>query len=131
MKRRIAFTAALLLGSLTHAGQADAAGGRCRQWEELLVAHAPKKGWDVARMSRIMFRESRCQANVVNKRGGDSGLLQVHPITWPWLSDKFGVPMSQMRAWLLEPANNVRAGAALFDFWRRAGRSGYQPWAVR
>lgn len=131
MKRRLALTAALLVSTLSHAGHADAAGGRCRQYEPLLAELAPKRGWDINRMSRIMYRESRCQPTVVNRRGGDSGLLQVHPITWQFLSTKFGVPMSQMRPWLLDPANNVRAGVALCDFWRNAGRSCYAPWVVR
>jgi hypothetical protein len=131
MKRRIAISAAALLGSLLPVSHADAAAGRCPQYEALLTIWAPRGGWSVVRMSRIMFRESRCDAKAVNKRGGDSGLLQAHPIVWPFLSKKFGVPMADMRPWLLDPVNNIRAGAALFEFWHRAGRSGYQPWAVR
>lgn len=129
MKRRIALTAALLLGTVVP-GHAYAGSGRCAQYESLLTAYAPRGGWNVAKMSRIMFRESRCQPTVVNRRGGDSGLLQVHPITWQFLSTKFGVPMSQMRPWLLDPANNVQAAALLCNFWRQAGRSCYQPWVV-
>ena len=63
------------------------------------------------------------------RSGGDSGLLQIHPVSWPWLSASFGVRVN--RAWLLDPVNNVRAAARLCEFWRRAGKSCYQPWAVR
>jgi hypothetical protein len=103
---------------------------RCRSYEPLMVQHAPKGGWDVRRMSYYSWRESRCQPAIVNRTGRDTGLFQIHPVTWPWLSTKFGVPTWQIQSWLKVPANNVRAAAALCSFWRRAGRSCYQPWAT-
>lgn len=102
---------------------------RCTQYEPLLAQLAPRGGWDVRRMSKIMHRESRCLPGVVNRRGGDTGLLQIHPINWSYLSGKFGVTVD--RAWLQNPANNVRAAAALCTFARRAWGSCYRPWAVR
>jgi hypothetical protein len=102
---------------------------RCTQYEPLLAQYAPRGGWDVRRMSKIMWRESRCQAAVVNRRGGDTGLLQIHPINWSYLSSKFGVTVN--RAWLQNPTNNVRAAAALCTFARRAWGTCYRPWAVR
>jgi hypothetical protein len=80
-------------------------------------------------MSYYAWRESRCLPRVVNVSGGDTGLLQIHPIAWPWLSSRLGVPVT--RAWLQNPTNNVRAAAALCSFWRRAGSSCYRPWWVR
>lgn len=130
MKRRIALTAALLLGTVMP-GHAAAGSGRCAQYEQLLTTYAPRGGWNVAKMSRIMFRESRCAADAVNRKGRDTGLLQAHPITWRFLSTKFGVPMTDIQTWLKVPANNVRAGAALCEFWRTAGRGCYLPWVVR
>lgn len=126
--RRVAVAIALVAGSFG-AAPVSAASGRCPQWEGILAAHAPRGGWDVRRMSGLAWRESRCQAGAVNKRGGDSGLLQIHPVSWPWLSGSLGVAVN--RSWLLDPVNNVRAAARLCEFWRRAGRSCYQPWAVR
>lgn len=120
---------AALLATMTGAPAVDAATGRCPQWEATLVAGAPRGGWDVRRMSAIAWRESRCQPDAVNRRGGDSGLLQIHPVSWPWLSKSLGVTVN--RTWLLNPVNNVAAAARLCEFWRRAGRSCYQPWAVR
>lgn len=103
--------------------------GRCSQWETLLQQNAPAGGWNIAKMSRTMWRESRCQPQVVNKRGGDTGLLQIHPVTWPWLSNHFGITVT--RAALQQPAFNVQAAAALCQFWRNARHQSsacYRPW---
>lgn len=60
--------------------------GRCTQWEPLLAAAGV--GWDVARMSRILWRESRCKPDAYNRRTHDRGLGQVH-----WTSRYWSVPM--------------------------------------
>lgn len=127
MKRRLALTAALLLGSLTHAGQADAAAGRCTSYEPLLAELAPKRGWDVNRMSRYMFRESRCTPHV-RSRTRDTGLLQINDINLQYLTRKMGrtITIDALR----DPATNIQAAALLCTFWRQAGRSCYQPWAL-
>ena len=114
------------VGTMEVTGQVEAA-GRCAQYEHLLRQYP----WSVSKMSSIMYRESGCLAGVVNVRGGDTGLLQIHPINFPWLSGKFGVPVRGMRAWLKVPANNVKAGYALCKFWQRAGKGCYHPWVVR
>ena len=97
--------------------------GRCVQWESLLEAYNP--GWDVVRMSRIMWRESRCQPDV-RSRTSDTGLLQINDVNHPWLSDRFGVTVD-IEA-LRDPVVNVAASAELYKFWRRAAGFGYQPW---
>lgn len=127
MKRRIAFTLALLAGSVMHTGHADGAAGRCRDFEQLLVAHAPKRGWDINRMSRYMWRESRCTPNV-RSRTRDTGLLQINDINLQYLTRKMGRPITIDA--LKDPATNVQAAALLCSFWRGAGRSCYQPWAL-
>ena len=127
MKRRIALTAALLIGSLTHAGHADAAGGRCKQYEPLLQTYAPRRGWDIGRMSRYMFRESRCTPHV-RSRTQDTGLLQINDINLQYLTRKMGKPITIDA--LRDPATNIQAAALLCNFWRQAGRSCYQPWAL-
>ena len=125
--RRMLIALLVLSATLTVPSTVDAA-GRCRQYEQLLVQHAPKGGWDVQRMSGYMYRESRCIATIVRPgaRAGDTGLLQIHPVNFPYLSRKFGVTVDTR--WLQDPANNVRAAAQLCRFWRSAGRSCYQPW---
>lgn len=132
MKRTIATiiaTITLAAPSPALAPTVDAATGRCQQWEQLLLELAPAGGWNIAKMSRTAWRESRCIPTAVNQRGGDSGLLQIHPVSWPWLSTKLGVTVTRSR--LLEPAFNIRAAAALCTYWRKATRSQagcYRPW---
>lgn len=121
----IAATAAITLTNVT-ATNAEAAVGSCHQYETQLARFAPRAGWNIAKMSRTMWRESRCNPNAVNRRGGDTGLLQIHPVTWPWLSEHFGVTVT--RTMLQNPDFNIQAAAALFTFSKRAGFSGYRPW---
>ena len=95
---------------------------RCRQWEPLLEAHNP--GWDVARMSRIMWRESRCRPQV-RSRTSDTGLLQINDVNLQYLHDR-GVDVAQLR----DPAVNVAAAAELYRYWYKATGDGYQPWKI-
>lgn len=99
---------------------------RCPQYEMLLEAHNP--GWDVARMSRIMWRESRCQPEV-RSRTSDTGLLQINDVNRPWLTDQMGTEVTVEV--LRDPDMNVRASAKLYKFWNRATGNGYQPWTTR
>ena len=71
-------------------------------------------------MSRIAYRESRCQPTVRN-RSGSTGLLQVMPMHCAWLADVLGGCSVQL---LQDATYNIRAAAAL---WRRQG---YQAWAL-
>jgi hypothetical protein len=97
--------------------------GYCPQWELLLHVYNP--GWDVERMSRIMFRESRCFYDV-RSRTSDTGLLQINDINLPYLRTALG---EQVDRWtLLDPGQNVRAAAALFGYWRDCCGNGYSPW---
>ena len=93
----------------------------------LLQAFAPKRGWDINRMSRTMFRESRCTPHV-RSRTQDTGLLQINDVNLTYLSRKMGFPVTIDA--LRDPAINVQAAALLCTFWRNAGRSCYQPWAL-
>ena len=81
-----------------------ASNGRCVGYEPLLRRYSP--GWDVARMSRIMYRESRCKPGVRN-RSGATGLLQIMPLHCRWLA---GCSVAALR----QPAYNIRAAAALY-----------------
>lgn len=100
----------------------------CPQWEPLLEQHQPTTGWDTGRMSRIMWRESRCQPDATS-RTADSGLLQINRVNHRWLSSRLGAKVD--RQWLLDPSNNIRAAAALCVFWdRRRTTDCYHPWAT-
>jgi hypothetical protein len=114
-------------------GRADAnppirGGGRCRVYEQLLQEYVPVVGWDVTRMSRLMWRESRCQPTVQSKTH-DSGLLQINRVNYPWLSMKLGRKVTAR--WLTVPANNVWAAAMLYRYAKRAWGNGYHPWVLR
>lgn len=76
-------------------------------------------------MSRIVWRESRCQPDV-RSRTRDTGLLQINDINHRWLSDRFGKPVTVEL--LYNPETNIEAAALLFRFWQRTAGNGYQPW---
>jgi Transglycosylase SLT domain len=100
--------------------------GRCTQWEHLLIEHAPPKGWDALRMSKLAWRESNCWPAIRSKTS-DTGLLQINDITLEFLNTELGEPVDRWT--LTDPVQNVRAAAALCDFWARNGSSCYLPWA--
>ena len=130
MKRTasIALAIASLVGGLSiNTPNADALSGRCLKYEPTLARLAPKGGWDVKRMSRYMYRESRCTPHV-RSRTSDSGLLQINDVNLPYLSQKLGI---RVTPWLLmNPAYNVWAAAELCMYARRAWGNCYQPWAT-
>ena len=94
-------------------GSSAVAGGRCVGWEPLLERYSP--GWPVERMSRIMYRESRCQPTVRNRSSGSTGLLQIMTMHCAWLRDVLDGCSVQL---LQDATYNIRAAAEL---WRRQG----------
>lgn len=101
-------------------------GGYCTQYEPLLAQYAPYAGWDVHHMASIMWHESLCYPDALNKGGNDAGLLQVTPTNYAFLRRALGEPVT--RAKLFDPVFNIRAAAALYDFWFRAKGDGLIPW---
>lgn len=99
--------------------------GRCTQWEPTLTELAPPQGWDVVRMSKIMWRESRCWPGV-RSRTSDSGLLQVNQVNHAYLTTTLGTTID--RYTLLDPTLNIKAAAALCTYWRNAVGNCYTPW---
>lgn len=127
MYRVIALAMTLLVGMVPI--QCSDNGNRtCPGWEFVLEANQPQNGWDVQHMSNIMWRESRCQHTAYNARGHASGLLQITPVSYPYLRDALGEWVDRWT--LLDPIQNVRAAAALYDYWANAGSSGYHPWQL-
>lgn len=110
------------------AASAHRVAGSCPGVEVLLEEWAPAGGWDVGRMSGYMWRESRCLP-WVRSRSRDSGLLQINDINHRYLRGVLGEPVDRWT--LLDPVQNVRAAAALCDYWRGRGRSCYRPWGGR
>ena len=98
----------------------ESAHGRCVGAEPLLAQESP--GWSVERMSRIMYRESRCRPDVRNGSSGSTGLLQVMPSNCRYIASKLGEPCTVSK--LQDPRFNIRAGAVLYRY------DGYGPWAL-
>ena len=99
--------------------------GRCTQYEALLTEYAPTIGWDVDKMSHIMWRESRCTPTLYSVTR-DSGLLQINKINWDDLSKQFGVSVTKEA--LYDPVLNIKSAAVLCEAWDKHGYSCYHPW---
>lgn len=97
----------------------DSDNGRCIGAEALLSEYNP--GWSIERMSRIMYRESRCKPYVRN-RSGATGLLQIMPSNCRYIANQLGESCSIAK--LLDPVFNIRAATTLFDY------DGYGPWKL-
>ena len=83
---------------------------------ELIAASPwPQSLWGT--VACLVERESKGDAGAIGK-AGERGLMQVHPITWPYLA-QYGITPDQ----LFDPAENLRAGYLLFI---EAG--GLRPW---
>lgn len=104
-----------------------APGQGCPEWEYLLAAHQPTVGWDVAAMSRIMFRESSCRP-AAQSSSHDTGLLQINEVNWPYLEDVLGVQVDATT--LTDPVLNVAAAAALCAYWADVSGDCLAPWAA-
>lgn len=89
----------------TDSGSGASSNGRCVGYEGLLAQYSP--GWDVVRMSRIMYRESRCQPGAHNSSGA-TGLLQILKSHCGWLAPRIG------GCNLTSPSYNIRAAAELY-----------------
>ena len=96
------------------------ANGRCIGAEGLLSKYKP--GWNIERMSRIMYRESRCNPAVRNRQSGSTGLLQIMPSNCRYIANQLGESCSIAK--LQQPDFNIRAATTLFEY------DGYGPWKL-
>ena len=101
-------------------GSSASANGRCVGWEPLLAEHSP--GWSIERMSRIMYRESRCQPGARNRSSSATGLLQILSSHCSWLAGQLGTWCTRDR--LTDAEFNIRAAAVLWS------EQGYGAWAT-
>jgi hypothetical protein len=99
--------------------------GTCGEWYETAMS----VGWqpdEWANLSRIMFRESRCQPDACSKSTSglkcrDAGLLQVNQIHTKFLNDLgYDFPDS-----MLDPTLNLAFARRLYE------GSGWKPWTPR
>ena len=105
-----------LLTVLSIPAHASAAANSCPKWEPLLARHFPAKVVPV--MSRIAYRESRCNAqslSVVRKSTGrpDVGLLQIQG-SWATVTQAVCKKPDVIKS-LLDPNCNVKVARYLYD----------------
>jgi hypothetical protein len=105
-----------LIFSLSTPAHASAAANSCPKWEPLLAQHFPAKVVPV--MSRIAYRESRCNASslsVVRTSTGrpDVGLLQIQG-SWATVTRAVCKKQDVIKA-LLNPQCNVKVARYLYD----------------
>lgn len=105
-----------LIAVLSVPAHASAAANSCPKWEPLLARHFPAKVVPV--MSRIAYRESRCNAqslSVVRKSTGrpDVGLLQIQG-SWATVTRAVCKKADVIKA-LLDPNCNVKVARYLYD----------------
>ena len=108
----------------------------CPQWHELALKVGFKKK-DLPTLDYIMWRESRCGARSVglNYRGNgtvwskDYGLTQINDYSWiTYLRNKRIVTKSSD---LLNPAANLKAAKALFDYSKEEGMNPWHQWQTK
>ena len=73
---------------------------------------------------RIVHRESRFQAEVVNSRSGTVGLFQIHPVHAGWIRDEFGYSMNELK----DPYKNAEVAHSLAAKSYKMYGDGWQPW---
>lgn len=112
--------------------------GRCGEWYEPAVAIGwPEEEWPI--LSKVLYRESRCQPDAYNgsdPASGSRGLLQINgywcrPSKWTeagWLQDR-GVLSACDE--LYDPVVNLRAGLLIWLYGEQKHGCGWRgPWAT-
>lgn len=113
---------------------------RCPEWRDMVLAAGVTRD-ELRYAMRIIYRESRCNADAVNdtkNRDGsiDYGLAQVNDRTWclpnrysqrGWLQERRIVNTCRD---LLDPATNVRAMVALMRYSEERTGCPWTPWLL-
>ena len=101
----------------------------CEQFSALAV----NLGWPADQrtvLESVMFRESRCIPNVVNKKdpnGGSRGLMQINGFWTPWLIER-GLITSKEN--LLQADVNLRAALEIYNYGVDRYNYGWGPWSA-
>jgi len=98
----------------------------CQEWIPLAV----ENGWPADReiletLASVMWRESRCQPEVVSA-AGDHGLTQINQIHADYLNI-LGWTIDDMH----DPAKNLYFAWLLYSEREAAGKCGWQPWSLK
>lgn len=112
--------------------------GPCGEWHNLaMMIGWPAEEWPI--LSRVLYRESRCNVGSWNRTdtaGGSRGLLQINgywcrPSKWSqagWLQDRGLLGKCED---LFEPETNLRAGLAIWLYGEEKHGCGWRgPWAT-
>lgn len=112
--------------------------GRCGEYYNLaLQAGWPASQWPT--LSKVMYRESRCNTTSFNRsdpNGGSRGLIQINGYwckksRWSangWLQDRFILNTCDD---LFNPLTNLQAGWAMWQYSQDRNGCGWRPWATR
>ncbi len=101
----------------------------CEQFSALAV----NLGWPADQrtvLESVMFRESRCIPNAVNRKdpnGGSRGLMQINGFWTPWLIDA-GITTEAEN--LLQADVNLRAALAIYNYGVERHGYGWGPWSA-
>ena len=112
--------------------------GRCGEWRELALAIGwPAEEWPI--LSKVLYRESRCNIDSWNRTdpsSGSRGLMQINgywcrPSKWSkagWLQDRGILTTCED---LFKPEVNLRAGLAVWLYGEQKHGCGWRgPWAT-
>jgi hypothetical protein len=99
----------------------------CREWAPLAL----KVGWPAEQLPtllRVIWKESRCLAGVVNQQNhADHGLTQVNQIHRAYVESLFGEPFEVAMA---DPEKNLTFALRLWSDREAQGLCGWQPWSI-
>jgi hypothetical protein len=112
--------------------------GKCGEYHDLAIqAGWPESQWPT--LSKVMYRESRCNTFSFNKsdpNGGSRGLIQINGY-WcrknkynpnGWLQQKSILNNCED---LFDPYTNLRAGWAMWQYSQERNGCGWRPWSTR
>jgi hypothetical protein len=101
----------------------------CEQFSALAV----NIGWPLDQrtvLESIIYRESRCIPNAINKQdpnGGSRGLMQINGFWTPWLIER---GIIQHKKDLLQADINLRAGLEIYNYGLDRYGFGWGPWSA-
>ncbi len=101
----------------------------CEQFSALAV----NIGWPLDQrtvLESIIYRESRCIPNAINKKdpnGGSRGLMQINGFWTPWLIER---GIIQHKKDLLQAEVNLRAGLEIYKYGIDRYGYGWGPWSA-
>lgn len=125
------------LSGVDWVGLARSTYGRCGEYRDLALAVGwPAEQWP--KLSKVMYRESRCNFDSFNRtdpNGGSRGLIQINGF---WCRPSKYNPQGWLQAKgilntcedLFVPETNLRAGWAMWQYSQERNGCGWRPWST-